>query len=76
MLNFSPKTGLFGIIQMRQRLLCERIEPILLIAPGEMKSWLSFYDSNIESISSAFEFIDNRSLVSASVINLIKHFTI
>lgn len=48
---------------MRQKLLCDKMEPILLIAPGEMKSWLSFYDSDIESISSQFEFIDNRALV-------------
>lgn len=66
-----PIVGLFGILQMRQRLLCDKNEPILLMAPGEMKSWLSFYDSDIESISSQFEFIDNRALVNAKVLHQI-----
>lgn len=56
---------------MRQKLLCDKNEPILLIAPGEMKSWLSFYDSDIESMSSQFEFIDNRTLVNADILNQI-----
>lgn len=55
--------GLFGIIQMRQQLLQEESTPILLLAPNDMKSWLMFYDAEIEPITSEFELIDNQSLV-------------
>lgn len=48
---------------MRQQLLRDKSTPILLLAPIEIKSWLTFYDTEIESISSEFELIDNRSLV-------------
>lgn len=48
---------------MRQKLLHDKCEPVLLLAPNEMKTWLTFYDSEIEPISSVLELIDNRSLV-------------
>lgn len=59
----SSIVGLFGIIQRRQQLLRDKSTPILLLAPKEIDSWLTFYDSEIEPISSEFELIDNRSLV-------------
>lgn len=62
-LQHSFIAGLFAIIQMRQKLFHEKSTPILLLAPNEMKSWLMFYDSEIEPICSEFEFIDNRALV-------------
>lgn len=49
---------------MRQKLLGTKNNPILLIAPNEMHSWCTFYDNEIESISSEIEFIDNKMLVS------------
>lgn len=48
---------------MKQTLLRDKCEPILLLAPGDIKTWLTYYDSEIEPISSVYELIDNRSLV-------------
>ncbi|XP_031628749.1 ribonuclease Z, mitochondrial [Contarinia nasturtii] len=62
-LHADHHIGLFGIIQKRHQLLCDESTPILLFAPNEMSSWLTFYDSEIEPISSEFELIDNGSLI-------------
>lgn len=48
---------------MREKLLRGTCSPILLLAPNEIKTWLTFYDAEIEPISSGIELIDNRLLV-------------
>lgn len=55
--------GLIGIIQMRQKLLHEKNNPIILLAPHEIQSWLIFYDSEIEIVMNEIEFVDNQTLV-------------
>lgn len=61
--NLPVFAGLFGIIQMRQKLFHNKCDPILLLAPNDIETWLTFYDSEIEPISSDYELIDNRLLV-------------
>lgn len=55
--------GLFGLIQIRQQLLGTASKPIILLAPGEIQSWLEYYDTEIEPILGEIEFIDNKTLV-------------
>lgn len=58
------QTGLFSILQLRQKILNGNHDPILLLAPNEMNSWLRFYNDEVEPILSEFKFIDNQVLVS------------
>lgn len=55
--------GLFGILQMKQKIYDEATLPILLLAPSELKPWLLFYNNEIEKVNMEYEFIDNRTLV-------------
>lgn len=40
------------------------LEPIILMTPVQIESWLQFYDAEIEKISSDFILVPNRQLVS------------
>lgn len=62
-LHADHHIGLFGIIQMRQKICDETYVPILLLAPNDMEPWLIFYNNEFEKINTQFEFIDNRTLV-------------
>ena len=62
-LHADHHIGLFGIMQMRQKICDETYAPILLLAPSEIELWLTFYNNEFEKISTEFEFIDNRILV-------------
>lgn len=62
-LHADHHIGLFGIIQMRQKICDETYAPILLLAPQEMEPWIQFYQNEFEKIRMDFEFIDNRILV-------------
>lgn len=62
-LHADHHIGLFGILQMRQKICDKTLAPIMLLAPNDMEPWLTFYNNEIEKIAAEFEFIDNRSLV-------------
>lgn len=62
--------GLFGIMQMRQKICDETCGPILLLAPNEIKRWLMFYNNEFEAINTEYEFIDNQTLVRKDLSNL------
>lgn len=63
--NFS---GLIGLLQERHKLLSENVQDstvpeIKLLAPGQISSWLEFYNKRFEVISDTFELIPNQMLV-------------
>lgn len=62
--SFTIPSGLFGIIQMRKKLLEQNDLPIVLMAPIEINAWLQFYDKNIENICSEVTIVPNGVLVS------------
>lgn len=48
---------------MRQKLLHKKNDPIIILAPHEIQSWLIYYDNEIEIVMNEIEFIDNQTLV-------------
>lgn len=69
-LHADHHIGLFGIIQLRQKICDETLTPILLLAPSEIEPWITFYKDEFEKISTEFEFVDNRTLVRNALLSL------
>lgn len=69
-LHADHHIGLFGIIQLRQKICDESHAPILLLAPSEIEPWIMFYKNEFEKISTEFEFIDNQKLVRKTMLGL------
>lgn len=62
--------GLIELVRMRKKYLNADREPLILFGPkAELKSWLFFYDTEIEAIHDDLTFIANDSLVSLSLRN-------
>lgn len=62
-LHADHHIGLIGVLQERRRILGADAEPILLLAPMQITSWLYFYDRRIESIRNEYMLIGNGDLV-------------
>lgn len=56
--------GLLRLMELRKEVMAENREPLIVLCPkSEMKSWLFFYDNQVDAIHDDLIFIDNRSLV-------------
>ncbi|KAL3273587.1 hypothetical protein HHI36_015020 [Cryptolaemus montrouzieri] len=58
--------GLIGVLQNRRRALKHlnmEHEPVILLAPIQLYSWLSFYDHFFERIKDEYEFVSNSDLL-------------
>lgn len=63
-LHYDHFGGLVELLRMRNRYLPMERDPLLLLSPkADLKSWLFFYDNNIDAIHDDLYFIDNDSLV-------------
>lgn len=63
-LHFDHFGGLVELLRLRKLFLPSDRPPLILLAPkADLKSWLFFYDNNIEAIHDDLFFIDNDSLV-------------
>lgn len=63
-LHYDHFGGLVELLRMRKKYLPPDRTPLLLLSPkNDLKSWLFFYDNNIEAIHDDLFFIDNDSLV-------------
>lgn len=62
-LHADHHIGLIGVLQERRRILGANGEPVLLLAPVQIASWLYFYDRRIESIRNEYTLIRNGDLV-------------
>ncbi|XP_031621722.1 ribonuclease Z, mitochondrial-like [Contarinia nasturtii] len=57
-------TGLIELLQLRKKYLPSNRLPLLVLCPkSDMKSWLFFYDNNVEPIHDDLYFIDNENLM-------------
>lgn len=57
-------SGLIELLRMRKKYLPPNRAPLLVLGPkADLKSWLFFYDNNIEPIHDDLHFIDNENLV-------------
>ncbi|GBP34958.1 Zinc phosphodiesterase ELAC protein 2 [Eumeta japonica] len=68
-LHADHHIGLIGLLQARRDALEElkqetALEPLLLLAPGQIISWLSLYDQQFEKIRDDFMLIPNQNLLS------------
>ncbi|KPJ08310.1 Zinc phosphodiesterase ELAC protein 2 [Papilio machaon] len=68
-LTFAPLTGLIGVLQARREAFSEQsrvpYEPVQLLAPGQIVTWLLLYDQQFESIREDYALITNQSLLEA-----------
>lgn len=56
--------GLLRLMELRKELMPDEREPLKLFSPkNEMKSWLYFYDNNVDAIHDDLMLIENRNLV-------------
>lgn len=63
-LHYDHFGGLVELLRLRKLLMPADRPPLILFAPkADLKSWLFFYDNNIEAIHDDLRFIDNASLV-------------
>lgn len=62
-LHADHHIGLIGVLQERRRILGADAEPVMLLAPVQITSWLYFYDRRIESIRNEYTLISNGDLV-------------
>lgn len=62
-LHADHHIGLIGLLQERAKYLGDMLEPVMLLAPKQISSWLYFYDKRIESIRNTYELIYNADLV-------------
>ncbi|XP_061377114.1 ribonuclease Z, mitochondrial isoform X5 [Danaus plexippus] len=68
-LHADHHLGLFGVLQARREAIeeTECSEPLYLLAPGQIVTWLSMYDHQFESIRSDFTLIPNQNLLEAKI---------
>lgn len=60
--------GLIELLRFRKKYMPSNRPPLLVFSPkAELKSWLFFYDNNIEALHDDLYFIDNESLVLQSI---------
>lgn len=63
-LHYDHFGGLVELLRMRKKYLPAERDPLLLLSPkADLKSWLFFYDNNIDAIHDDLYFVDNDSLV-------------
>lgn len=56
--------GLLRLMELRKEVMHDGREPLKVLCPkSDMKSWLFFYDNQVDAIHDDLMFIDNRSLV-------------
>lgn len=67
-LHYDHFGGLVELLRMRKKYLPTERDPLLLLSPkADLKSWLFFYDNNIEAIHDDLYFIDNDNLVGSVI---------
>lgn len=67
-LHFDHFGGLVELLRFRKLFMPFNRRPLILLAPkADLKSWLFFYDNNIEAIHDDLHFIDNENLVRSTV---------
>lgn len=63
-LHYDHFGGLVELLRLRRIFMPPDRDPLILFAPkADLKSWLFFYDNNIEAIHDDLFFIDNENLV-------------
>ncbi|KAL4709976.1 hypothetical protein ACJJTC_003939 [Scirpophaga incertulas] len=67
-LHADHHIGLIGVLQARRQALSESnpeapIDPVYLLAPGQIYTWLSVYDKQFENIMNDFMLIPNQTLL-------------
>ncbi|XP_063361826.1 ribonuclease Z, mitochondrial [Cydia amplana] len=65
-LHADHHIGLIGVLQARAAALAnapEKNTPLLLLAPGQIVTWLTMYDSQFEKIDTEFTLIPNQNLM-------------
>lgn len=68
-LHADHHIGLIGILRARQIYLNNKLEPLMLLAPKQIQSWLHFYNHRIESISQEYFLISNGDLINTALTN-------
>lgn len=67
-LHYDHFGGLVELLQLRKRYMPINRPPLIVLSPkSDIKSWLFFYDNNIDSIHDDLYLIDNERLVSFNV---------
>ncbi|XP_053694596.1 ribonuclease Z, mitochondrial [Sabethes cyaneus] len=62
-LHADHHLGLFGLLQMRRKLLGTSCDKLLLFAPEQMSYWLRLYDCRFESLSEEYTLVKNADLI-------------
>lgn len=63
-LHIDHHGGLIELLRMRKEYLRSDREPLFLLCPkADLKSWLFFYDNEVDAIHDDLYFIDNENLV-------------
>ncbi|XP_052759538.1 ribonuclease Z, mitochondrial isoform X3 [Galleria mellonella] len=70
-LHADHHIGLIGVLQARRQAFedvnTEQVEPVYLLAPGQIVTWLSLYDQQFERIRPDFTLIPNQTLIQDAV---------
>lgn len=62
-LHADHHLGLFGLLQMRRKLLSANCKKLLLFAPEQMTYWLRLYDCRFEPLRDEYIFVKNADLI-------------
>ncbi|XP_059059090.1 ribonuclease Z, mitochondrial [Achroia grisella] len=70
-LHADHHIGLIGVLQARRRAFEdiheEQVQPVYLLAPGQIVTWLSLYDQQFERIRADFTLIPNQTLIQDAI---------
>lgn len=70
-LHADHHIGLVGLLKGRRKVLNNLgidVEPLMLIAPRQILSWLNFYDRRFENIADEYELFANGEMVSCFIV--------
>jgi len=76
-LHADHHIGLIGILSVRQKMKASKLlkqnQPVYLLAPVQIMTWLNFYDRRFAELSEEFQIVSNLDLVNRQ---MLKYFNI